>query len=227
MGKIELSSKAVPLKSEVGEGKKSIVPTIPLNEKEKNLIAEWKHKKDQSPGGLFTIKATSDEKGNPLFDPEMTGKERTTERMNAAFSYATGSTDDNFGVDIVERCFSASGVEVTDSEGGVATGILNTLQALKPQDEIEGMLITRLISLHFQSMRYLSRCSVGDQTTQGIDANVNRSTKLSRLYNETLDTFMKYRRKGAQQVVVQHVQVNNGGKAVVSGNMNVVGGGQQ
>jgi hypothetical protein len=215
MGKIELASKAV----EGGEGKKSIVPTLPLNEKEKNLIAEWKHKKDQSPSGLFTIKATLDENGKPVCDPEMTAKERSAERLRAAFSYATGSIDDNFGADIVGRCLSASGVKVTDSEGGVATGILNTLQALKPQDEIEGMLITRLISLHYQSMRYLSRCNNEDQTTQGIDVNVNRSTKLSRLYNETLETLMRYRRKGMQQLVVQHVQVNDGGKAVVSGNM--------
>lgn len=40
------------------------------------------------------------------------------------------------------------------------------MQALKPQDETEGMLIARLISLHFQSMKYLSCTNYEGQTTK-------------------------------------------------------------
>ena len=74
-------------------------------------------------------------------------------------------------------------------------------------------------------MEYLGRTNNEGQTPQGIDTNVNRSTKLFRLYNETLETLMRYRRKGEQRGIVQHVNVENGGKAIVGGNVIAGGGG--
>ncbi len=52
-------------------------------------------------------------------------------------------------------------------------------------------------------------------TPEQVDSFINRSTKLTRLYNETVDTLSRYRRKGEQKVVVQHVNVNQGGQAMV------------
>lgn len=51
------------------------------------------------------------------------------------------------------------------------------------------------------------------------------ATKLLRLHNETVEAINKYRRGGEQRVVVQHVQVNEGGKAIVGGVLN--GGGDK
>lgn len=93
------------------------------------------------------------------------------------------------------------------------------LIAMKPNDIQEGMLCARLVVLQDQYMTFLRRSADLDQTTEGIDLNINRSTKLMRLYNETLDTLNRYRRKGEQKVTVQHVNVNDGGKAVVAGEL--------
>lgn len=46
---------------------------------------------------------------------------------------------------------------------------------------------------------------------------MNTATKLIRLHNETIDALCRYRRGGEQRVIVQHIQVNDGGKAVVGG----------
>ena len=75
-------------------------------------------------------------------------------------------------------------------------------------------------------MNYLKGLDPGLPGTseKHIDDCMNRTAKLSRLYNETLETLMRYRRKGEQKVVVQHVQVNDGGKAIVTGDFQTGGG---
>ena len=57
-----------------------------------------------------------------------------------------------------------------------------------------------------------------------IDLNINRATKLMRLHNETLEALNRYRRKGEQRITIQHVQVNDGGQAIVAGEMSRGGG---
>jgi hypothetical protein len=71
-------------------------------------------------------------------------------------------------------------------------------------------------------MNFMTRSCQPNQTTDGIDLNINRATKLMRLYNETLDCLNRHRRKGEQKVTVQHVNVNNGGQAVI-GDVNTRG----
>ncbi len=101
----------------------------------------------------------------------------------------------------------------------LATATVGALVSMNPQDIIEGQLCSRLLVLANQYNEYMRRAALPDQSTDGAERNINRATKLMRLYNETLDTLSKYRRKGEQRVVVQHVNVNNGGQAVVAGHL--------
>lgn len=57
------------------------------------------------------------------------------------------------------------------------------------------------------------------------ETHMNYAIKLLRLHNETIETLSRYRRKGEQKVIVQHVNVNDGGKAIVGGNLGIGGGG--
>jgi hypothetical protein len=66
-------------------------------------------------------------------------------------------------------------------------------------------------------MQYLSRVEKSDMMCQ-IEFNMKCAIKLLRLHNETTEALARYRRKGEQKVVVQHVNVNDDGKAIV-GNM--------
>ena len=106
----------------------------------------------------------------------------------------------------------------------VLGSILDTLHSLKPCDEIEGMIVTRLISLNFLISKSLNLSVIENQSLEGQEIYTNRSSKLMRLFNETLESLMKYRRKGEQKVIVQHVNVNDGGRAIV-GNFDANGGG--
>jgi hypothetical protein len=54
------------------------------------------------------------------------------------------------------------------------------------------------------------------QTTEGMDLNVLRATRLMRLFNEQTETMAKLRGKtGQQRFVVEHVTVAAGGQAIV------------
>ena len=49
--------------------------------------------------------------------------------------------------------------------------------------------------------------------------NITRMAKLMKTYAHQMETLLKYRTRGNSGVAVQHVQVNDGGKAVI-GNIN-------
>ena len=128
---------------------------------------------------------------------------------------------------LLKSCVNAGGfnfdnMEKKESEK-IFHAILDGLHSLKPSDEIEGMLVTRLIALHFQINKYMIFLSSLGLTVEQVDSCINRSAKLTRLYNETLETLMRYRRKGEQKFLVQHVNVNDGGRAIV-GNFETGGG---
>jgi hypothetical protein len=102
-------------------------------------------------------------------------------------------------------------------------GTIEALAAMNPADHIEGQLCARLLTLNNQINEFMRR-SVECEYHDAIDRNVNRVAKLTRLYNETLESLNKYRRKGEQKVTVQHVHVNDGGKAIVAAEVTPGGG---
>lgn len=204
-----------------------------LNEKEKDTIEQWteQYRKSRSPSEFVVIK---DKDGNPRLSTEVhskRGNEIEKKRLfHAGLCLSAGVKDSSLGIHFIIDCIRASGFGSTKDDleklANNCNMVLNALHALRPQDEFEGMLISRLVALHFQIMNFMERTIREDQSTPIIDLNVNRVAKLSRLYNESLETLMRYRRKGEQKVVVQHVNIEGGAQAIVN-NGNMVAGGMK
>ena len=70
----------------------------------------------------------------------------------------------------------------------------------------------------------LKRAMITDQTFDGKQANVNQATKMLRTFIAQMEALKKYRTGGEQKVTVEHVHVNEGGRAIV-GAVNQGGGG--
>lgn len=134
---------------------------------------------------------------------------------NALLCHATGSVSQSFGKLILEQTMSSFFRNKQHDVTLIANATHDALVAMNPADEYEGMLCSRLLALHNQYMNFMTRSCQPNQTTEGIDLNINRATKLMRLYNETLDCLNRHRRKGEQKITVQHVNVNSGGQAVI------------
>ncbi len=89
------------------------------------------------------------------------------------------------------------------------------LGEVEPKDSIEFLLSSQMFAIHDLSMTMSKRAANSDQTPEAIDRNINRLTKLMRTYTAQMEALNKYRNKGKQKITVQHVNVNEGGQAVV------------
>ncbi len=128
---------------------------------------------------------------------------------------ATGIMNNDVGVKLLALCVDACGIDLNGDKSQKIMDIFHALAALEPKDEIEGMLLTRMVALHDRGMKMLAVNGSKDLSPQVVELYANMGIKLMRLYNESLDALMRYRRRGEQRVVVQHVTVEGGGKAVV------------
>lgn len=93
-----------------------------------------------------------------------------------------------------------------------AEAVSAALGEMKPQDAIEGMIITQIVSLHNQMMHYM-RLAIEEEFRA--EEYTSRFLKLNRQFLATLNGLLKYRNRGQQNVVVQNVSVAAGGGAVV------------
>lgn len=203
--------------------------TLPqIEDIETQRINEWlERQKRTTPSFYLKQTTTEDETGKKELSIAWAPAEKdplTSERFASSIYAATGSANEKYALKLITQtamgCFNLSGKDIKLHAADAANESTGVLLSLAPKDEIEGMLCSRLLVLHDQYMLFMARVSTKDQTGTGIDLNINRATKLMRLYNETLDALNKHRRKGEQKVTVQHVNVNNGGQAIVNGQLN-------
>ncbi len=93
----------------------------------------------------------------------------------------------------------------------------------QPKDVNEARLVTQAMALFQHGMDRLRK--VGSSADLHCsESQTNMAIKLLRCHNETIEALNRYRRGGEQRVIVQHVNVNDGGKAIVGSILNGGGG---
>ncbi len=208
--------------------KKNLVVNLPLNSEEQAIIDNFRMNKKAKCPKVY-VERNEDNTFKVISQTNNGSEGDKAELAQASMCSATGTHDFDFAGLMVRKIMGAACIGSPSVDNKVYTtlynGITSALNALKPQDEIEGMLIGRLVALHFQSMEYLGWASNNDSTPEQRDCNINRATKLSRLYNESLESLMRYRRKGEQKVIVQHINMQGDAKAVITANLMGGGGG--
>ena len=118
----------------------------------------------------------------------------------------------------------SSGTEDPEAITNKANASMAAILEIDPQDSTELMLATQMVTVHNLTMEMSRRALlVNDQTEDSVNFNINRTTKLMRTYMAQMEALNKYRNKGKQQITVQHVNVNDGGQAVI-GDVNQGGG---
>lgn len=91
---------------------------------------------------------------------------------------------------------------------------LAVIAGIEPKDELETMLAMQMVAVHLATMtftRRLARVETLDQQ-HGSERALN---KLARTFAMQMEALKRYRTGGEQKVVVQHVNVNEGGQAIV------------
>ena len=91
---------------------------------------------------------------------------------------------------------------------------LAAVDAIRPADEIEAMLALEMIATHETAMDMLMRAKHADLTPTLQECG-SLAVKLLRTYTAQVEALARLRRGGEQRVIVQHVNVNEGGQAIV------------
>lgn len=91
---------------------------------------------------------------------------------------------------------------------------LEVIGTTKPKDAVELMLATQMFLIN-DSILDAHRYSKKPASVSVYNQYVNSITKLSRTFTGQMDSLKKYQGKGQQKIVVEHLNVNQGGRAVV------------
>lgn len=91
---------------------------------------------------------------------------------------------------------------------------LQITNGVKPNDHIEALIITQMVTTHNAIMR----CFKIVANTESIDKMnlvFSSANKLLRSYAKQMEALSRYRSKGNQKIMVEHVHINSGGQAII------------
>ena len=102
---------------------------------------------------------------------------------------------------------------------------LAAIDGIRPGDEIEAMLAVQMVATYETAMDMLLRAKQADLMPTLQECG-SLAVKLLRTYTAQVEALVRLRRGGEQRVIVQHVNVNEGGQAIV-GAVNHPGGSEK
>jgi hypothetical protein len=131
-----------------------------------------------------------------------------------------GGSSDQFGSALLSHCVNVSGGSealLDDKEHAIAI-----VGEIAPQDGVEALLATQMAAVHIATMRH-SRQMAGADIIERLELQERVFNKLARTFTTQMEALRKYRNGGKQTVTVQHVNIEDGGQAIV-GNVQTGGG---
>jgi hypothetical protein len=137
---------------------------------------------------------------------------------------ALATTDVSFVVGLISQLADAGtrGRKVAERE---LNFMLAVVTGAKPKDQMEAMLAAQMAAVHMATMALARRLANVENTAQQ-DSAERAFNKLARTFAAQVEALKRYRSRGDQTVRVEHVTVNEGGRAIV-GNVAHRGGGNR
>jgi hypothetical protein len=88
------------------------------------------------------------------------------------------------------------------------------INGVEPRDQLEAMLAAQMASVHAATMKMAQQLALSDNFHA--QDNAERAfNKLTRTFISQMEALKRYRTGGEQKVTVQHVNVSEGGQAIV------------
>jgi len=134
-------------------------------------------------------------------------------------AFATGEID--FFRQILSQLGSVSVRDGKTHEGDL-NFMVSVIKGIQPRDQLETMLAAQMAIVHSLTMDMAGRLKNSFTLAQQ-DITERALNKLARTFAVQVEALKRYRTGGEQKVTVEHVTVNEGGKAIVG---NVTTGGQ-
>jgi hypothetical protein len=103
--------------------------------------------------------------------------------------------------------------------GGISEVAMNAalaqIEAVAPQNEIEGTLAIQMACTHTASISVLARFGCGGGSERHVGLLASAAARLLRAYSGQVEALRRLRHGGDQYVRVEHVHVNDGGQALI------------
>ena len=188
---------------------------------EKARLAKYKERKERRP---VKLKAVESDSGKPTITQQDPDDPLAAVKISEALGTADADLQGHLLMQVVNtfREVSADGAG-TEAQAAAANKVIPILSGIQPQDEIEAMLAVQMIGVHNMAMDYIGKAT----RTERVDfmsTYMNGAAKSLRTFVAQMEALKKYRSGGQQRIVVEHVNVSEGGQAIV-GVVNQGGGG--
>jgi len=136
-----------------------------------------------------------------------------------------GTDDQNQAGALLIHCLRT--LHRDESGGGGANDdhvfMLSIINDIAPRDPVERMLAVQMAATHVATIRS-ARWLAFTETVPQVQAHYTGYNKLARTFTAQVEALRKHRTGGEQKVTVQHVNVSDGGQAIV-GNVQARGRG--
>lgn len=124
-----------------------------------------------------------------------------------------GTIDPAFSSGIIKQV-AAIGSHKQRADEGNSNFLLSVVRAVQPRDGLETMLAVQMGAIHAATMMMARRLNLVENIPQQ-DAAERALNKLARTYAVQMDALRTYRTGGKQSMIIKHVNVSHGGKAIV------------
>jgi hypothetical protein len=183
-------------------------------EEEKASIAKYQELAKSKPVKFKEVKGES---GKISIDFEYPEGQLRTVKMAEAFGTADHDLHSHFLEQVAEVFKGTVSSDGQDNKAVIsaANRALAILNGIQPQDEIEAMLVVQMMGVHNAAMANLGRVMLKDQTFVGRQGNADQATKMLRTFAVQMEALKRYRAGSPQKTIVENVNVNEGGQAIV------------
>ena len=145
-------------------------------------------------------------------------REQQIDALIKKFPCATGACTNEIADRIVIQVASAlvwPEAKPNEPDEQLLAKTVAAITEMAPQNATEAMLATQMIAVHEAALMFLYR-GVRSQYHDACDVDVQRATRLMRVFGEQLGAMQRLKGKaGQQKVTVEHVHVHQGGQAIV------------
>jgi hypothetical protein len=125
---------------------------------------------------------------------------------------ATGEAD--FIGELLVQLANAAAKQGQTADEHKLNFMIAVIKGVQPKDQLQTMLAAQMAVVHSLTIMFAGRLSNVDNIQQQ-DSAERAFNKLARTFTAQVESLKRYRTGGEQRVVVEHVTVNEGGKAIV------------
>jgi hypothetical protein len=178
---------------------------------ELDLVARQRERRErETPAPKVTVQ--HEPPASAKIDTEHPDRSLWLAKLNASMGTTEGSFANKIiGELINSACPGSNSQALTEQD---VNAVLAAMHGVAPKDEAEAMLAAQMIATHTAAMTLLRRLKTCETIPQQ-DSAGNLAAKLLRTYTAQIEALARYRGKGQQKVIVEHVHVHSGGQAIV------------